>query len=56
MIFPDSDEWVVIQDMTLGDKGFIRPILKEDLASQDIDLHTLLRSNMKENRPRGFML
>jgi hypothetical protein len=44
-----------IQGMLLGDKGFIRPILKEDLVRQGIDLHTPLRSNMKENRPRGFM-
>ena len=36
-----------IQGMLLGDKGFIRPILKEDLARQGIDLHTPLRSNMK---------
>ena len=27
---------------------FIRPILKEDLARQGIDLHTPLRSNMLE--------
>ena len=38
----------------LPDKGFIRPILKEDLASQGIDLHTPLRSNMKHSRPRSF--
>jgi hypothetical protein len=25
-----------IQDLLLGDKGFVRPILKEDLARQDI--------------------
>jgi Transposase DDE domain len=45
----------VIQGIRLGDKGFIRPILKEYLASQGIDLHTPLRSNMLENRPSGFM-
>ena len=44
-----------VQGMLLGDKGFIRPILKEDLASQGIELHTPLRSNMKEIRPSGFM-
>jgi hypothetical protein len=37
-----------IQGMLLGDKGFIRPILKEDLAHQGIEMHTPLRSNMKE--------
>ena len=44
-----------IQGMLLGDKGFIRPILKEDLARQGIDLHTPLRSNMKDSRPISFM-
>ena len=44
-----------IQGMLLGDKGFIRPILKEDLARQGIDLHTPLRSNMKDSRPHSFM-
>lgn len=44
-----------IQGMLLGDKGFMRPILKEDLASQGIELHTPLRSNMLESRPRSFM-
>ena len=44
-----------IQGMLLGDKGFIRPILKEDLARQGIDLHTPLRSNMKASRPHSFM-
>ncbi|CDS53402.1 Transposase, IS4 family related (Transposase, IS4 family relatedTransposase, IS4 family relatedTransposase, IS4 family relatedTransposase, IS4 family related) [Polaromonas sp. CG9_12] len=36
-----------IKGMLLGDKGFIRPILKEDPASQGIDLNMPLRSNMK---------
>ena len=44
-----------IQGMLLGDKGFICPILKEDLARQGIDLHTPLRSNMKDSRPHSFM-
>ena len=43
-----------IKGTRLGDKGFIRPILKEDLASQGIDLHTPLRSNIKDSRPRSF--
>ncbi|MFZ3139081.1 hypothetical protein [Polaromonas sp.] len=29
-----------VKGMLLGDKGFIRPILKEALASQGIDLAT----------------
>jgi len=44
-----------IEGMLLGDKGFIRPILKEDLAHQGIELHTPLRSNMQDSRPHGFM-
>lgn len=44
-----------IQGMVLGDKGFMRPILKEDLASQGIELHTPLRSNMQDSCPRSFM-
>ena len=44
-----------IEGMLLGGKGFIRPILMEDLARQCIDLCTPLRSNMKDSCPRGFM-
>ena len=44
-----------IQGMLLGDKGFIRTTLKEDLARQGIDLQMPLRSNMKESRPSGFL-
>ena len=43
-----------IEGTLLGDKGFIRPILKEDLARHGIELHTPLRSNMKDSRPRSF--
>ena len=43
-----------IKSTRLGDKVFIRPILKEDLASQGIDLSTPLRSNMKDSHPRSF--
>ena len=44
-----------IKGMLLGDKGFIRPTPQENLASQGIDLHTPLRSNMKDGRPHSFM-
>lgn len=50
--------WDVVEDMhglLLGDKGFIRPILKEDLAHLHIDLQTPLRKNMTETRPKAVV-
>lgn len=44
-----------IQGLTLGDKGFIRPILEDELGQQEIYLQTPLRENMQENRPKWFM-
>lgn len=35
-----------------GDKGYIRPILKEELRSIGLDLQTPLRRNMKDSRPK----
>lgn len=56
------DERDVVQDMTdnihgllIGDKGFIRPLLTEELAQQYIDLQTPLRKNMKDERPKTFV-
>jgi hypothetical protein len=56
------DERDVLQDMTdgltgtlIGDKGYIRPCLKEDLARQGLDLQTPLRKNMKDDRPKNFV-
>ncbi len=56
------DERDVVQDMTdnihgllIGDKGFIRPLLTEELAQQHIDLQTPLRKNMKDERPKTFV-
>jgi Transposase DDE domain len=43
-----------IAGLLLGDKGFIRPLLKEDLSRQGIDLQTPLRGNMKESRSAYF--
>lgn len=40
--------------MILGDKGFIRPILKEELAQQGLNLQTPLRVNMQESRSKSF--
>ena len=42
-----------IKGLLLGDKGFIRPILKEDLIKEGIDLQTPLRRNMKDPGPKG---
>lgn len=56
------DERDVVQDMTdnihgllIGDKGFIRPLLTEELAQHHIDLQTPLRKNMKDERPKTFV-
>ncbi|MCK5356026.1 MAG: IS982 family transposase, partial [Methyloprofundus sp.] len=52
----------VVEEMTLnlhglliGDKGYIRPQLKDDLAQRSLDLETPLRKNMKETRPKDFV-
>jgi len=50
--------WDVVEHLKgllLGDKGFIRPILKQDLANIGIELQTALRSNMKDSRPKSFV-
>ena len=44
-----------IQGLLIGDKGFIRPILKQELATLGIDLQTPLRKNMKDERPKSFV-
>lgn len=44
-----------IQGLVLGDKGFIRPVLKEELAEKGIYLETHLKANMKDNRPKEFL-
>jgi len=44
-----------IQGLLLGDKGFIRPVLKQDLTKVNIDLQTSLRKNMNEERPKSFV-
>lgn len=56
------DERDVLQDMTegisgllIGDKGFIRPWLSQELSTQGIDLQTPLRKNMTDNRPVSFV-
>ncbi len=56
------DERDVLQDMTdgfhgllIGDKGYIRPVLKEGLKQQGIDLQTSLRKNMIDTRDKLFV-
>jgi hypothetical protein len=56
------DERDVLQDMTtglkgllIGDKGFIRPLLKAELANQELDLQTPLRKNMTDPRPKPMV-
>jgi len=56
------DERNVVEEITqnfegllIGDKGYIRPQLKQDLAKRSIDLETPLRKNMHEDRPRDFV-
>lgn len=44
-----------IQGLLLGDKGYIRPELKEALAKQGISLQTPLRDNMEDTRSKDFL-
>ena len=44
-----------ISGLLLGDKGFIRPSLTDDLAQIDISLQTPLRDNMHDSRPKSFV-
>ena len=39
----------------IADKGLIRPSLSENMKKQGITLHTPLRSNMKDERPKQFI-
>jgi Transposase DDE domain len=44
-----------IKGLLLGDKGFIRPELQNDLKAQSVYLQTPLRDNMTEERPKSFL-
>ena len=44
-----------IKGLLLGDKGFIRPELQNELKKQELHLQTPLRDNMKEERPKYFL-
>ena len=41
--------------LLIGDKSYIRPILAEELAIQSIDLQTIFRENMKDDRPKALV-
>lgn len=44
-----------LKGLLLGDKGFIRPRLKEELELAHLHLQTPVRDNMKEDRPFVFI-
>ncbi len=39
----------------MGDKGYIRPCLKEELKVSHLHLQTPVRNNMQEDRPSNFV-
>ena len=41
--------------LLIGDKGYIRPCLKQELLQQGLDLQTPLRKNMQDLRPKAFV-
>ena len=41
--------------LLIGDKGYIRPSLKQELAKQGIDLQTSLRKSMQDSRTKPFV-
>lgn len=49
------DRVSMLAGLLLGDKGFIRPQFKADCEALGIALHTPLRKNMKERRPRWWL-
>jgi len=46
---------LTLHGLLVGDKGYIRPQLKEELAQRGLDLETPLRKNMKESRSQNFI-
>lgn len=44
-----------IRGLLLGDKGYIRPELQDQLKEQGLNLQTSLRGNMKDERPKDFL-
>lgn len=48
------NEWHIHGDV-LGDKGLLSAPLKQELQQKDLHLHTPLRDNMKDDRPKDFV-
>ena len=44
-----------VRGLLLGDKGYIRPELREKLNRKGLDLQTPLRSNMQDNRSKKWI-
>jgi hypothetical protein len=44
-----------IRGVLFGDKGYIRPLLKTELAAQGIQMETPLRKNMNDTRDRCYL-
>lgn len=44
-----------IRGLLIGDKGFMRPELRTELAMNGLFLQTPLRGNMKDDRSKGFL-
>ncbi len=45
-----------IYGLLIGDKGYLlRPLLKQELFEQDVELQTPLRRNMSDTRPKAFV-
>jgi hypothetical protein len=44
-----------IKGLLLGDKGYIRPELQEQLKKQGLNLETPLRDNMRDKRSKKFL-
>jgi len=44
-----------LHGLLIGDKGYIRPSLKQELVQQGIDLQTPLRKNMQDLRSKAFV-
>lgn len=44
-----------LKGLLLGDKGYIRPELQDQLKKQGLNLETPLRVNMEDERPKDFL-
>jgi hypothetical protein len=44
-----------IRGVLFGDNGYIRPLLRTELAAQEIQLETPLRKNMNDTRDRRYV-